>query len=123
MAIRNWRHRYSHVRNYVKFNQAAVKEMYRQVGDLVLDARSIAQRGLLLRHLVLPENIAGTDKVLAFLAKEISTNTYLNLMDQYYPCYRADDNPPLDRPLSSEEYRFGLALAKHYGISRLDKQK
>ena len=85
--------------------------------------QGIAQRGLLVRHLVLPENIAGTDKVLAFLAEEISTNTYLNLMDQYYPCYRADENTPLGRPLSSEEYRSALALARQYGISRLDKRQ
>ena len=115
-------HRYSHVRNYVELSQAAVKEMHRQVGDLVLDAEGIAQRGLLVRHLVLPDNIAGTDKMLTFLAKEISTNTYLNLMDQYYPCYRADDNPPLNRPLSSWEYRANLALAKQYGIARLDER-
>lgn len=112
-------HHYSHVRDYVTFNQAAVKEMHRQVGDLVLNTEGIAQHGLLVRHLVLPDNIAGTDKVLSFLANEISTNTYLNLMDQYYPCYRAEDNPPLNQRLSLEEYRYSLALAKEYGISRL----
>ena len=114
-------HRFSHVRNYVEFNQAAVKEMHRQVGDLVLDAQGIAQRGLLVRHLLLPENIAGTDKVLAFLAKEISANTYLNLMDQYYPCYRADENLALGRPISAEEYRSALELARQYGIARLSR--
>ncbi len=116
-------HRYSHVRNYVEFNQAAVKEMHRQVGDLVLGADGIARRGLLVRHLVLPEGISGTDKVLAFLAREISTNTYLNLMDQYYPCYRAGENPPLDRPLTDEEYGAARGLAKQYGLSRLDERK
>jgi putative pyruvate formate lyase activating enzyme len=115
-------HQYSHVRHYVAFNHEAVKEMHRQVGDLVLDAQGIAQRGLLVRHLVLPENIAGTEQVMAFLAKAISTNTYLNLMDQYHPCYRAAEYPLLDRPLSTTEYRAALALAKQYGISRLDKR-
>ena len=112
---------YSKVRNYVEVNFAAVKEMHRQVGDLQLNADGIALRGLLVRHLVLPANIAGTDKVLAFLAKEISTNTYLNLMDQYYPCYRADDYPLLARPITGGEYAQALKLAEQYGIHRLDQ--
>jgi putative pyruvate formate lyase activating enzyme len=113
---------YSKVRNYVEVNFAAVKEMHRQVGDLQLDANGIAQRGLLVRHLVLPANIAGTDKVLAFLAEEISTNTYLNLMDQYYPCYRADDYPLLARPITRNEYNQALQLAYKYGLQRLDQR-
>jgi putative pyruvate formate lyase activating enzyme len=113
---------YSKVRNYVEVNFAAVKEMHRQVGDLQLDANGIAQRGLLVRHLVLPANIAGTDKVLAFLAEEISTNTYLNLMDQYYPCYRADDYPLLARPITRNEYNQALQLAQQYGLQRLDQR-
>ena len=113
---------YSKVRNYVEVNFAAVKEMHRQVGDLQLDANGIAQRGLLVRHLVLPANIAGTDKVLAFLAEEISTNTYLNLMDQYYPCYRADDYPLLARPITRAEYNQALQLAYQYGLQRLDQR-
>jgi putative pyruvate formate lyase activating enzyme len=116
-------HTYSHVRNYVEFNQAAVKEMHRQVGDLKLDAQGIAQRGLLVRHMVMPENLAGTDKVLAFLGEEISPDTYLNLMEQYRPCYRADENPPLDRPVTSGEYRAALALAQRCGLRRLDGRR
>jgi putative pyruvate formate lyase activating enzyme len=113
---------YSKVRNYVEVNFTAVKEMHRQVGDLRLDANGIAQRGLLVRHLVLPTNIAGTDKVLAFLAEEISTNTYLNLMDQYYPCYRADEYPLLARPITRAEYDQALQLAYQYGLQRLDQR-
>ena len=113
---------YSKIRNYVEVNFAAVKEMHRQVGDLQLDANGIAQRGLLVRHLVLPANIAGTDTVLAFLAREISTNTYLNLMDQYYPCYRADDYPLLARPITRAEYDQALQLAQQYGLQRLDQR-
>ena len=113
---------YSKVRNYVEVNFAAVKEMHRQVGDLQLDANGIAQRGLLVRHLVLPANIAGTDKVLAFLAEEISTNTYLNLMDQYHPCYRADEYPLLARPITRTEYNQALHLAYQYGLQRLDQR-
>lgn len=113
-------HRYSHVRDYCEVNQAAVREMHRQVGDLVLDEHGIARRGLLIRHLVLPGGLAGTDTVLAFIAREISPNTYVNLMGQYYPCYRADEYPPLDRPLSADEYRQALTLAERYELNRLD---
>jgi len=115
-------HRFSHVRDYVRFNRAAVKEMHRQVGDLVLDDRGIAQRGLLVRHLVLPENLSGTDRVLRFVADEISINTYVNLMDQYRPCYRADEHPPLDRRISSAEYRQALQWAHELRLDRLDRR-
>ena len=112
-------HRYSHVRDYMEANRAAVREMHRQVGDLVVDDSGIAQRGLLVRHLVLPENISGTDSILRFLAEEISVNTYLNIMDQYRPCYRADENPPLDRPITSQEFSRSLAWAEAAGLRRL----
>lgn len=112
-------HRYSHVRNYWEVNQAAVREMHRQVGDLQLDGKGLAYRGLLVRHLVLPNRLAGTEKVLEFIAREISTNTYLNLMDQYYPCYRAGDIPELSRTISAAEYREVLDIARHLGLDRL----
>ena len=115
--------RYSKVRDYVEINQAAVKEMHRQVGDLVQDKQGIAQRGLLVRHLVLPEGLAGSERVLAFLAEEISPNTYLNLMDQYRPCYRAVDNPPLDHSLKTKELEAALGLAAKYGLHRLDRRQ
>ncbi|MDJ0929071.1 MAG: radical SAM protein [Gammaproteobacteria bacterium] len=115
-------HRYSHVRNYVEMNHIAVKEMHRQVGDLVLDDHGIAQRGLLVRHLVLPENVADTNRVLEFLATQISPHTYLNLMDQYHPCYRADENPPLDRTIRSSEYSQALRWAQELGLDRLDQR-
>jgi putative pyruvate formate lyase activating enzyme len=75
------------------------------------------------RHLVLPENLAGTDQVLAFIAGEISPDTYLNLMDQYRPCYRARENPPLDRPLRAAEFETALQLAARYGLQRLDRHQ
>ncbi len=114
--------KYSRVRDYVEINFCAVREMFRQVGDLQLDRHGIAQRGLLVRHLVLPDDIAGSEAVFAFLANEISTDTYLNLMDQYRPCYRADENPPLQRPLSAAEYRRARELAAAYGLHRLDSR-
>jgi putative pyruvate formate lyase activating enzyme len=114
--------KYSKVRDYVVANRSAVKEMHRQVGDLVIDEGGIARRGLLVRHLVLPGAIAGTEEVLAFLATEVSRNTYVNLMDQYRPCYRADEYPELDRPVSVAEYDAALAAAARHGISRLDSR-
>jgi putative pyruvate formate lyase activating enzyme len=111
--------RYSHVRDYVAVNRMAVREMHRQVGDLVLDDKGIAVRGLLLRHLVLPHNLAGTDSVLSFLADEVSVDTYLNLMDQYRPCYRADDYAELDRRITDREFAQALAWAEAAGLKRL----
>jgi putative pyruvate formate lyase activating enzyme len=115
--------KYSKVRDYVEVNRAAVREMHRQVGDLVLDERGIAQHGLLVRHLVLPHGIAGTEQVLAFLAGEVSRDTYLNLMPQYRPCYRADEYPELDRPLTAGEYRAALDAAARLGLDRLDARR
>jgi len=114
-------HRSSHVRNYWEVNRAAVKEMHRQVGGLVVSDEGLARRGLLVRHLVLPGDLANTDRVLAFIATEISRDTYLNLMSQYHPCYRAWDYPPLDRPVTREEFDRALAAAAKHGLHRLDR--
>jgi putative pyruvate formate lyase activating enzyme len=114
--------RYSHVRDYFEVNRAAVQEMHRQVGDLFIDDGGLAVRGLLVRHLVLPENVSGTDRVLQFLADEVSIDTYVNLMDQYRPCYRADENEPLDRALRHEEFAQAEALAQKLGLRRLDER-
>jgi putative pyruvate formate lyase activating enzyme len=112
--------KYSKVRDYVAANRKAVKEMYRQVGDLVVNDRGIAQRGLLVRHLVLPHDLAATESVLQFLADEVSKNTYVNLMDQYRPCYRADEYLELDQPITREEFEAAVASARRHGITRLD---
>jgi putative pyruvate formate lyase activating enzyme len=112
--------RYSRVRDYPRFNQATVREMHRQVGDLVIDGDGLARRGLLVRYLVLPDGIAGTEAVLKFLAEEISPDTYVNLMEQYRPCYRAADFPELDRPITPPEFREALDLARRYGLKRLN---
>ncbi|WP_455367041.1 radical SAM protein [Kaarinaea lacus] len=115
--------RYSKVRDYTEHNFAAVKEMHRQVGDLQLNGNGIALRGLLVRHLVLPHDIAGSREVLDFIAREISTQTYINIMDQYHPCYRADEYPAVDRPISLEEYRQVLEMAHRAGLDRLDQRR
>ncbi len=115
--------RYSHIRDYGEINRAAVKEMHRQVGDLVLDPRGIAQRGLLVRHLVLPDDLANTEQVMGFLAREISPDTYVNVMDQYRPCYRADEHPEINRTTTRGEYRRALELAAEQGLHRLDGRR
>ena len=112
--------RYSKVPDYVEVSRAAVKEMHRQVGDLRLDQRGVAQRGLLVRHLVLPGGAAGTEEVMRFLAAEVSPDTYLNVMDQYRPCYRADEVPELRRRPTGAEIREALESARRHGLHRLD---
>jgi putative pyruvate formate lyase activating enzyme len=111
--------RYSRVREYPAINQAAVREMHRQVGDLLVDEQGIALRGLLVRHLVLPQGLAGTSEVVRFLAS-LSRDTYLNVMDQYRPCYKAGQLPPLDRPITRAEYQEAVRLAQEAGLYRLD---
>jgi len=111
---------YSRVRDYPQVNQAAVREMHRQVGDLQLDADGLAVRGLLVRHLILPNGLAGTAEIVAFLAKEISPNTYLNLMDQYHPAYQARRFSKINRPITPQEYQTAMALARAAGLHRLD---
>ncbi|MCD4685700.1 MAG: radical SAM protein [Anaerolineae bacterium] len=98
---------YSKVRDYPAHNWTAVKEMHRQVGDLQLDARGIATRGLLVRHLVLPDNLAGTVNVVRFLVAKISPNTYINVMGQYRPAWRVQQQQikPLNRPVTPAEVR------------------
>jgi putative pyruvate formate lyase activating enzyme len=114
--------RYSKIRDYPKVNQAAVREMYRQVGDLLIDETGLAKRGLLVRHLVLPNNLAGTDKIIQFLAQEISTKTYLNLMDQYRPAYKASQYPQLNRPTTRDEFRVAVQMAQQAGLNHLDER-
>ena len=111
----------SGIKDYPQVNQAAIKEMHHQVGDLKIDKQGVAQRGLLVRHLVLPNRLAGTQGVVRFLAREVSTNTYLNIMAQYHPCYKAFDIPSLARSLQRQEFTEALGLAHQQGLYRLDK--
>ncbi len=111
--------RLSRVPEYPAINRAAIKEMHRQVGDLTLDEDGIATRGLLVRHLVLPGELAGTREAMEFLAEEVSKDTYVNLMAQYYPAYRAGEYPPLDRPLTRNEFRQAIRAAREAGIHRI----
>jgi putative pyruvate formate lyase activating enzyme len=116
-------YKYSKVKRYPAVNRAAVKEMHRQVGDLVLDENGIALRGLLVRHLVLPEGLAGTTETARFLAEEVSRDTYINIMDQYRPCYKAAELPPFDRPVTGAECEQALQQAREAGLHRFDKRE
>ena len=117
---------YSKIPHYPQSNQIAVKEMYRQVGDLQIDRQGLAKRGLLVRHLVLPNDLAGTAEIVHFLAEEISADTYLNLMDQYRPAFNVSQYPNrfprLSRPVTSQEYQAALQLAQSAGLHRFDER-
>jgi putative pyruvate formate lyase activating enzyme len=111
----------SGVENYPEINKAAIKEMHQQTGDLEVDEEGVAQRGLLVRHLVLPNGLAGTKCIMDFLSNEVSRNTYVNVMDQYHPCYKAFQVPSLRRRISSAEFNEALSLAREGGLSQLDR--
>jgi putative pyruvate formate lyase activating enzyme len=109
---------YSNAPNYTGIMKEAIREMHRQVGDLAIDEDAVARRGLLVRHLVLPEGTAGTAEVVRFLSLEISPKTYLNIMDQYRSEYHACRFPELCRPLRLQEYAHALHLAAQAGLTR-----
>jgi putative pyruvate formate lyase activating enzyme len=111
----------SDIENYPEINRAAIKEMHRQTGDLEVNGEGVAQRGLLIRHLILPHGLAGTKSIMSFLSNEVSSSTYVNIMDQYHPCYKAFKIPNLRRPTSSAEFQEALSSAREVGINRLDK--
>jgi putative pyruvate formate lyase activating enzyme len=111
----------SGIRNYPEANKAAVKEMHRQTGDLETNKEGVAQRGLLVRHLVLPHGWAGTKGIMRFLSEEISRSTYVNIMAQYRPCYKALQIPGLGRRISPAEFHEALSFAQEAGLRRLDR--
>ncbi|HKM39008.1 MAG TPA: radical SAM protein [bacterium] len=113
---------FSAAADYPEVSFATVKEMHRQVGDLVLDQRGIAVRGLMVRHLVLPAGLAGTEQIMCFIATKISPDTYLNVMAQYRPCYRAVGHKALGRRITDREYREALDIARRAGLQRVQQQ-
>jgi putative pyruvate formate lyase activating enzyme len=115
--------KYLAAKDYSQVTRRAIKEMYRQVGDLRLDENGLARRGVLVRHLVMPRNVAGTREVMRFLAREISADTYLNLMDQYVPAGKVgvEKFPELNRPISGLEYTDALSYARKAGLHRFGK--
>jgi putative pyruvate formate lyase activating enzyme len=114
-------YKYSGIKNYPAINKEAIMEMYHQVGDLQLDEHGIAISGLLVRHLVLPNGVAGSEGILRFIADKVSKNTYVNIMAQYRPSYKASQYPLLSRRLSRQEFIDSIEIAHAYGLERLDK--
>jgi putative pyruvate formate lyase activating enzyme len=112
--------KYSGVRGYWKVNSAALREMHRQVGDLELDETGVARRGLLVRHLVLPNATAGSREIVKFIAAELSCDTYVNIMDQYRPCYNAHNFHELSRRPTVAEMEQVFRWAAEEGLHRLD---
>jgi len=107
---------YSAAPHYPEINRAAVKEMFRQVGNLVLDEDGIATRGLIVRHLILPNGLSGTEGVMKFLEEEISKDVYISLMSQYFPAYKAHEFNKLSRRITSEEYEEAYHIMQKYGL-------
>lgn len=102
---------------YVEYNHLALLEVFRQVGEeLVLDESGVAQRGLIVRHLVLPGGLAGTPEVLCWLSEALSPRVHVSLMDQYFPAYRALEDPVLGRRLSRQEYESALDALESAGL-------
>ena len=115
--------RTSKMHHYVEYNRAALKEMYRQVGGLVLDADGIAVKGLIVRHLVMPNDHAGTREVLGWLARELGPDIGVSVMDQYFPAYKAHNDPELNRRLTWREYRAALDVVEDLPFEHLFLQE
>ncbi len=107
--------------DYPEIAKAALKDMHRQVGDLILGHDGIAVKGLLVRHLVMPENMAGTGEAMEYIANHISTNTYVNIMPQYRPYGKAYEYPQFNRPITHDEFYTAIDMAKKAGIKRFDR--
>jgi len=115
-ASDNWAKKFSHTPNYVAQARQAIKEMYRQVGDLVVDNFGLAQRGLIVRHLILPNGLAGSEESLTWLARELSSTVTVSIMSQYLPLHRAQRIPLLSRTISRAEYESVLQLLSDAGL-------
>jgi putative pyruvate formate lyase activating enzyme len=115
-----WSEKFCKAPDYRKIATAAIKEMHRQVGDLLIDESGIAEKGLLVRHLVMPNDAANTKEVMTFLADKISEDTYVNVMDQYHPCGKATLDPAINRRLTRKEYVEAVRLTREAGLHRLD---
>ncbi|MFZ5969211.1 MAG: radical SAM protein [Bacillota bacterium] len=111
--------KYLGVKKYFSIAANAAKEMYGQVGNLVTDDRNIAYRGLMIRHLVMPENITGTEKIMKFIADELSKDTYVNIMAQYYPMHKAYEFEALRRRITKEEFSNAILSAKAAGLRNI----
>ncbi len=108
--------KYSAAPDYPRYNQDSLKEMQQQVGVAKIDNHGIIKSGLIIRHLVLPNNISGTAKIMQFIARELSEETYISLMSQYFPCYKADEIDELKRRITYAEYQQAQDVMHQYGL-------
>ena len=115
-ASDRWAKKFSHAADYVKRAREAIKEMYRQAGDLVVDESGLAQRGLIVRHLILPNGLAGSEESLTWLARELSPTVTVSIMSQYKPMHRASRIPLLSRKITIDEHETVLRLLTGLGI-------
>ena len=117
--------RYVKAKDYPEAARRAIAEMHRQVGELKLDEEGLAKRGVLVRHLVMPGGIAGTEAILRFLAEEVSPDTYVNIMGQYYPAGRVGPNQfvEINRGITPKEYEIALEYARRAGLWRFDERR
>ena len=110
--------KYSGIKNYVANNRAAIQEMYRQVGNLQTDEAEIAQRGLIIRHLILPEGLAGSGRTLRWIARELSPDVTMSVMSQYFPCHLAAQYPEINRQITYAEYSKVAEVMEEEGIGK-----
>jgi len=115
-ASDDWAEKLSQAPDYVARARQAIKEMHRQVGDLIVDESGLAQRGLIVRHLILPNGLAGSEKSLTWLARELSPTVTVSIMAQYSPQHRAQRIPLLSRPISKSEYEKVVRLLSDLGL-------
>jgi putative pyruvate formate lyase activating enzyme len=115
-ASDEWGKKLSHTPDYVKHAREAIKEMYRQVGDLVVDGSNIAWRGVIVRHLILPNGLAGSEESLKWLAREVSPSVTVSIMSQYLPVHRAGQFPVINRTISLAEYKAVLQMLSDFGL-------
>ncbi len=111
---------YCKAEDYPHWNKLSVRQMHTQVGDLIVDSMGVAKKGLLVRHLVMPDGLEDTEKVLIFIKNEISVNTYINIMAQYRPVGNAKDLPEINRRPTHEELYEAHKIAFNLGLTRLD---
>ena len=110
--------KFSNAPDYPEVVKGVLREMHRQVGDLTVDSKGIAERGLLIRHLVMPNGMASSESVLKFIAEEISVHSYVNIMDQYRPEYHACEHVPINRRITHKEYLEAIQIAKRHRLYR-----
>jgi putative pyruvate formate lyase activating enzyme len=108
---------YANAPNYFDVLKSVLKEMHRQVGELKIE-NGIAYQGLLIRHLVMPNDVAGSEEILKFIAEQLSTESFVNIMSQYHPCFNASNEPLIDRRITSKEYYQAIEVAKKFGLHR-----